>query len=362
MSNLLFPFHSSGQLVAACPNSHDADNGSSITRHSNCERKQPLLQWIGRVLAVLLLLVSSGCSTLSSLGLSFGNTENRMLQSTKQMLEQQNDVVQFPKELEMQPLGTYLVEIGDTLFIETVNFDASIRLPGDQIVKPDGTISLGQFGNIYVASMTVEQIESAVQARIAAQIRSEIENASANGVVDDFARLSGITVKELAEQGQYAGSGMQDQEDKALLEKRIAEAIRANRVSVRLINWESKRYYVLGEVNSPGAFPYSGHETVLDGILEAGGLNAGANRHQIIISRPTDCGSCKIVARVCYDQIVQHGDASTNYQLQPGDRIFVASLTLCEDIAQSLNIFNNHQCPRCAAPPQACQLPEGCCR
>ena len=41
------------------------------------------------------------------------------------------------------------------------------------------------------------------------------------------------------------------------------------------------------------------------------------------IDKPPD--GCRVVLPICYDNIVQLGDTSTNYQLAPGDRIFVPS-------------------------------------
>jgi hypothetical protein len=91
-------------------------------------------------------------------------------------------------------------------------------------------------------------------------------------------------------------------------------------------------YYVLGEVNAPGAYPIVGRETVLDGLLAAGGLSDSASERRIILSRPTAPQSCRVVLPVCYDHIVQLGDTTTNYQLQPGDRIYVGTRTFCEAI------------------------------
>jgi hypothetical protein len=94
----------------------------------------------------------------------------------------------------------------------------------------------------------------------------------------------------------------------------------------------SKVYYVLGEVNAPGAFPLTGRETVLDGILAAGGLTDRASHSHIILSRPSPPDHCRIVLSICYGEIVQLGDTTTNYQLAPGDRIFVASKSTCEQL------------------------------
>ncbi|HEY2909918.1 MAG TPA: hypothetical protein VGI99_06715, partial [Gemmataceae bacterium] len=43
---------------------------------------------------------------------------------------------------------------------------------------------------------------------------------------------------------------------------------------------------------------------------------------------------CRIVYPVCYTNIVQLGDTTTNYQIQPGDRIYVPGRGLLEGIFQ----------------------------
>jgi protein involved in polysaccharide export with SLBB domain len=116
---------------------------------------------------------------------------------------------------------------------------------------------------------------------------------------------------------------------------------------VRLNVAESAVYYVLGEVNAPGSYPLIGRETVLDGIVTAGGLSDRASECQVILSRPTPPGSCRIVLPVCYDRVVQLGDTTTNYQLRPGDRIYVGTRTFCEAIK-----FWKTGCDRC--PDGAC--------
>src|SRR5262249_46600399 len=77
--------------------------------------------------------------------------------------------------------------------------------------------------------------------------------------------------------------------------------------------------------------PFTGRETVLDALLIAGGLNDRASRRHIILSRPSHPADCRTVLPVCYDQIVQLGDTTTNYQIMPGDRIFVPSRSAWDD-------------------------------
>jgi polysaccharide export outer membrane protein len=123
-----------------------------------------------------------------------------------------------------------------------------------------------------------------------------------------------------------------------------------------LISRQSKVYYVLGEVNAPGSYPLQGRETVLDGLMAAGGLTDRASRHKIILSRPTLPHSCRIVLPIAYPEIVQHGDTTTNYQLMPGDRIYVPSRCLFDDLC---SLFKRHD-QGCAGgtPPLRCPPPE----
>jgi len=304
----------------------------------------------------------SGCSTLASLGLPFGGSNNEILGSAKQISQSPGQSLLLPKELAKQPLEIYLLEIGDTILVEPVKFDASIRLPGDQIIKPDGRITLGEFGPYLAVGKSLEQAQLEIQSIIDGQLRLQLLEQfqlekTQSGLGDESESLESSIPNSTESEPQVEQVDLERQQE---LQRRIDESLLQNRVSVRLVNWDSQRIYVLGEVNSPGSFNYLGNETVLDGIIEAGGLSAKANRHQIIVARPTNCSSCRVVMQVCYDQIVQLGDASTNYQLRPGDRVFVPSLTFCDDLKNSLGWGSNDRCPRCAECPRGCDLPGGC--
>lgn len=209
-----------------------------------------------------------GCETL---GLS--SPANKLLPDAKAIRESAPVPAPVPRELAKELHAAFVVEPGDTLLVQPADLDAPLRLPPDQTVFPDGTIDLGVYGRPVVAGKTQDQITT------------EVRNL--------------INAREKAD-------------------KPVA-------ITVRIIGRNSKVYYVLGEVNAPGAFPINGRETVLDGILSAGGVTRKASEPSIILSRPTPPDGCRVVYPVCYPQIVQLGDTTTNYQLQPGDRIYVPS-------------------------------------
>lgn len=264
---------------------------------------------IAKLLPLALMAAAAGCQTLSSVGIPVASGPYQLNESARRISESHGRPAALPRELSERVMPVYIVEPGDVLYLEPVNFDSEMRLPADQPVQPDGTISAGRYGRVHVAGLTIPQIRGLIERRI-----TSVDGEKAEGVV------------------------------------------------VRLVDWKSKVFYVMGEVNSPGAYPISGGETFLDAIVAAGDITRRANRHQIILSRPTDPCDNRLVLPICYDNVVQLGDSSTNYQIQPGDRIFVPGIDFCDDVVQSLFPKSERRCPRCAHPHQAQRVAEvQCC-
>ena len=211
-----------------------------------------------------------GCTSGPGRGFSLLPPQgHKLTESAKQLRDANYGPLQVPRELEKQPLPAYIVEPGDVLLVQPADLDSPVRLPADQPVLLDGTINLGKYGQLPVLGKTVAEIEDVVRAAVLAKTKD------------------------------------------------------AGVISVRLISRQSNVYYVVGEVNSPGRFQLNGNETVLDALMQSGGLNDKVSRDNIILSRPSKPNCPRIVLPVWWKQIVQHGDTTTNYQIAPGDRIYV---------------------------------------
>lgn len=228
---------------------------------------RPIVGWIVQLVMLGIVLFATGCS--SGTGFTLWPNQFPLLPQAKDFAMAAHLPSNLPIEKCKTVLPNYFVEPGDDLLIEPVDFSSDLRLPPDQRVLVDGTIDLGEYGRIIVAGMTLEQIEDAVIVRI-----------------------------ESIEKKRHA-------------------------INVRLLEANAAQVYVLGEVGSPAAYPLVGRETVLDAILLAGGLTSRASPCDIVLVRPTNPCDCRVVLPVCYRQITQMGDTTTNYQLQPGDRIYV---------------------------------------
>ncbi len=235
------------------------------------------MRTVALTFAVSMILAGPGCQ---SLGIT--PPSNQLLPETKAIRESAPPTPAIPRELAKSLQGPYVVEPGDTLSVQPVAIDSPLRLPSDQTIFADGTIDLGSYGRPVVAGKTLAEIEPEINKLISARDKAKGPNA----------------------------------------------------VTVRLVARNSKVYYVLGEVNAPGMFPVVGSETVLDAIVKAGGVTKRAGEQDIVLSRPTEPDGCRVVYPVCYTNIVQLGDTTTNYQIQPGDRIYVPGRGLLEGIFQ----------------------------
>ena len=109
-------------------------------------------------------------------------------------------------------------------------------------------------------------------------------------------------------------------------------------IEVRLMAYQSKVYYVLGQVNSPGPKVYSGRDSVLTAIAAAQ-PNPMAWLDRIQVIRPSADKSVKPkIFEVDFDKMSAHGDATKNVLLQEGDVIYVPPTVLAA-IAMKIEEF-----------------------
>jgi polysaccharide export outer membrane protein len=72
--------------------------------------------------------------------------------------------------------------------------------------------------------------------------------------------------------------------------------------------------------------PITGNETILDAIAQVSGLTPVSNKHRIRLARPSPaCAPEDQVLAVDWEAITTRGRTETNYQLQPGDRVYIDS-------------------------------------
>lgn len=218
-----------------------------------------------------------------------------------------------PRELEKIALPPYVIEAPDQLLINAITVTeeedtespmlpdkpkpkkmVTRPLPVQEVsglftVHPDGTVYLGVYGQVPVCGLTKEQAAQAIRSHIAKQ---------------QILTLPGTSIKP--------------------------EAIY---VILDVVQYNSKKYYVITDGGGAGEqvypFPIVGGETVLDALSYTNGLPPVSSKHDIWIARRTPHnGQPEQVLPVDWVGLTQLGLTNTNYQVLPGDRIYVRALPL----------------------------------
>lgn len=126
----------------------------------------------------------------------------------------------------------------------------------------------------------------------------------------------------LALLGEVKVAGMTAKEIAAKLEVLLGRYYVDPRVSVRVVSFASKKYYVYGQVGRSGPRPYTGRDTLLDAVLASGvGLPSWTSRAKVI--RPAHGNTPVRTIRVDIDRMLKTGDWSQNILLEPNDIVFI---------------------------------------
>ncbi|OWK43440.1 Outer membrane protein assembly factor YaeT precursor [Fimbriiglobus ruber] len=149
------------------------------------------------------------------------------------------------------------------------------EIPGQHIVRPDGTISLGSFGNVKVTGMTPPKI-------------------------------------------------------KAAIEKQLGRSLDKPEIEVEVSACNSKYYYVVTDISGNGGqivrVPSSGGEAVTDVVSSLGGAKAVVAKRMWVARQS---GTERQILPVDWTAITR-GQTGTNYQLLPGDRLFIVGKPAAE--------------------------------
>ncbi len=263
--------------------------------------------------------------------------------------------LRLPKELDKVTHPTYTVESPDILLIESTRtiplppykvqpLDALLLVgkddsPDEPIkgiypVEPDGTINLGETygGKHQVADLTTQEIEKKMTAdlrKIFKTISVSVSLASSGRGVQQIAGQHLVRPDGTVGLGVYGSvyvAGMSLVQAKQAIETHLSKFLYRPEVSVDVYSYNSKWYYVITDFAGSGEqvvrLPATGNETVLDAISQVGGLSAVSSK-KLWIARPAPSGVDDQILPVDWKAITRRGKTCTNYQVLPGDRVFV---------------------------------------
>jgi len=249
------------------------------------------------------------------------------------------DVLQI-EMLKLVPLPPYRIEVYDVLQIAVVGtlLDQPVG-PTDSnggyyLVEGEGTINLGPaYGTVRVAGMTRDEAKVAIDQQLRKVLVNpvvSVQLARASGtqpVTGEYLVGPDGTVN-LRQYGSVHLSGKTISQSKVDLEKHLAQFFDSPQVAVNILAYNSKVYYIITEGANLGdnivRVPVTGNETVLDALSNVGGISQLSSKN-IWIARPgAGDSACEQILPIDYDSITRGGMTATNYQILPGDRVFIS--------------------------------------
>ena len=125
--------------------------------------------------------------------------------------------------------------------------------------------------------------------------------------------------------GDANAVGLSAEKLAAQLSQQLTKFIRSPEVTVIVTSAVSAEFFtrvrITGAVQSPQSIPYRQRMTILDLLLQAGGLTPFASGDNAILYRKTDNGTKQYPIKL--NRIIKQGDISTNYELLPSDILIV---------------------------------------
>ncbi|HWG42140.1 MAG TPA: polysaccharide biosynthesis/export family protein [Gemmataceae bacterium] len=265
--------------------------------------------------------------------------------------------VPIPRELRMTTLPPYIIEPPDILIIRATNIvpkppyrvqpldalyiQADQTLPdlpirGAYGIEPDGNVNLGlAYGTVRVAGMTIEEAQKAIQDHLLKTLkktRVQVSLAQSRGMQqiqgDHIVRMDGTI--GLGVYGSAYVTGMTIDQARKAIEEHLGKSLLAPEISLDVYAYNSKWYYIVVDRAGFGQtimrLPITGRDTVLDAISQMfGTMYMSSNKH-LWLARPNgkDPNDMQMFP-INWPALTQGGSPATNYQLLPGDRLYVQS-------------------------------------
>ncbi|HEX6964042.1 MAG TPA: polysaccharide biosynthesis/export family protein [Lacipirellula sp.] len=236
--------------------------------------------------------------------------------------------------VKLVPKSPHRIETFDVLLIRAVGAFPEQPIDNTYNVDADGTVNLGPtYGRVRVVDLTIEEAEDAIRDELS-QILTDVEisvslvaSAGAQAVTGQHLVAMDGRVN-LGTYGAVYVAGLTIDEAREAIETKLSERLEDPEVYVDVLAYNSKVFYVITQGAGLGddvtRLPITGNETVIDAVAALGGISQVSST-RMWIARPAPNGvGCEQILPVNWNEIAQGASTATNYQLMPGDRLFIA--------------------------------------
>ncbi len=247
------------------------------------------------------------------------------------------------------PKPPYRIEPLDVLLIAVPSALPDQPIGGPYTVTPEGTVNLGfGYGAFRVAGMTLDQAANTIKAGL------RLNNPQVSVALAQFRGVQMVRGEHIVGQdgtitlGTYGCvnvTGLTLSQAKCEIERHLSHWLQDPIVSVSVAGYNSKVYYVITDGAGFGQqvyrFPVTGNDTVLDAIAMINGLPPVSSKRRIWLARPTPAQTgCYEILPVNWEAITEAGSTETNWQIFPGDRVYVKAdplITFDNQLSKILN-------------------------
>jgi polysaccharide export outer membrane protein len=203
------------------------------------------------------------------------------------------------------------------------------------MVEAEGTINLGPpWGSVRVAGMTIEEIRAALDKWLMAHDLRDPQTTVQLARVAGAQPVSGQYLVgydgtvNLRQYGVVHLAGKTVPEAQNAIQEHLKQFLDSPQVSVDVLAYNSKVYYIItqgaGLGDSVRRIPVTGNDKVLDAIAQINGISQISSK-KMWIARPAPHNfGCQQILPIDWDGITQGAQTATNYQLMPGDRLYIA--------------------------------------
>lgn len=238
------------------------------------------------------------------------------------------------------PRPPYRVQPLDALSIQVTETLPDAPIAGVYVIDPEGMVNLGfAYGPVSVSGQGLAGVKKAIEQRLKGilkpgfQVTASLAQSRALQQIrgDHLVRQDGKVT--LGIYGSVRVVGMTLEEAKLAIEDHLSRYLLNPEIALDVSGYNSKVYYIVTDGGGLGEqvfrLPITGSETVLDALGQVNGLPPVASKDHIWVARPApgDADHMQVLP-VDWRAIVQGGATRTNYQLLPGDRIYVKAQSL----------------------------------
>lgn len=233
----------------------------------------------------------------------------------------------------MVPKPPYFLQTLDVVYVRVLGTLYDQPIDNYYVISAEGTVDFGpSYGALRIEGMTIDAARDAIRDHLTQVLRApevsvSLAQMSAMQPINGQYQIGPDGTVNLRYYGTVHVAGMSLMEAKLAIEKHLSHYLNSPVVSMDVVAYNSKSYYVItqgaGNGDSVRKIPITGNETVIDAISQIGGMSQLSSQ-DIWIARPAPGDyACEQRLPVDWAAISSGASTATNYQIMPNDRVFI---------------------------------------